>query len=86
MDKLQFLVLIKIKPRICVLFIFCLTWMVNANSLKQNIKEICSFSCLGWMNRRSGDFVYRKMAAKNILKNVSLSTTELLSISSTVRP
>ena len=36
---------IKIKPRICVLFILCLTWTVNANSLKQNIvviKEICS--------------------------------------------
>ena len=28
---------IKIKPRICVLFILCLTWTVNANSLKQNI-------------------------------------------------
>ena len=37
---------IKIKPRICVLFILCLTWTVNANSLKQNIvviKEICSW-------------------------------------------
>jgi len=37
---------IKIKPRICILFILCLTWMVNANSLKQNIiviKEICSW-------------------------------------------
>jgi len=38
------------------LFILCLTWTVNANSLKQNIiviKEICSFSChLSWMNRR----------------------------------
>ena len=37
---------IQIKPRICVLFILCLTWMVNANSLKQNIiliKEICSW-------------------------------------------
>jgi len=36
---------IKIKPRICVLFILCLTWTVNANSLKQNItviQEICS--------------------------------------------
>ena len=36
---------IKIKPRICLLFILCLTWTVNANSLKQNItviKEICS--------------------------------------------
>ena len=36
---------IKIKPRICVQFILCLTWAVNANSLKQNIiviKEICS--------------------------------------------
>ena len=27
---------IKIKPRICVLFILCLTWTMNANSLKQN--------------------------------------------------
>ena len=48
---------IKLKPRICVLFLFlCLTWTVNANSLKQNIiviKEICFLSChLGWMNRR----------------------------------
>ena len=37
---------IKIKPRICILFILCLTWTVNANSLKQNIivyKEICSW-------------------------------------------
>ena len=37
---------IKIKPRICVLFILCLTWTVNANSLKQNIiviQEICSW-------------------------------------------
>jgi len=37
---------IKIKPRICVLFIFRLTWTVNANSLKQNIiviKETCSW-------------------------------------------
>ena len=39
---------IKIKPRICVglLFILCLTWTVNADSLKQNIiaiKEICSW-------------------------------------------
>ena len=36
---------IKIKPRICILFILCLTWRVNSNSLKQNIiviKEICS--------------------------------------------
>ena len=36
---------IKIKARICILFILCLTWMVNANSLKQNvivIKEIRS--------------------------------------------
>ena len=36
---------IKIKPKICILFILCLTWTVNANSLKQNIiviKEICS--------------------------------------------
>jgi len=36
------------KPRICVpvLFILCLTWTGNANSLKQNIivlKEICSW-------------------------------------------
>jgi len=28
---------IKIKPRICVPFILCLTSTVNANSLKQNI-------------------------------------------------
>jgi len=37
---------IKIKPRICILFISCLTWTVNANSLKQNIiviKQICSW-------------------------------------------
>ena len=37
---------IKIKPRICILFILCLTWTMNANSLKQNIiviKEICSW-------------------------------------------
>ena len=37
---------IKIKPRICVLFILCLAWTVNANSLKQNIiviKEIYSW-------------------------------------------
>ena len=39
---------IKIKRRICILgplFILCLTWTVNANSLKQNvivIKQICS--------------------------------------------
>jgi len=36
---------IKIKPRTCVLFLFCFTWTVNANSLKQNsivIKQICS--------------------------------------------
>jgi len=36
---------IKIKSRTCILFILCLTWMVNANSLKQNnivLKEICS--------------------------------------------
>ena len=36
---------IKLKTRICILFILCLTWTVNANSLKQNIvvvKEICS--------------------------------------------
>jgi len=31
---------IKIKPRICVLFILCLTWTVDANSLKQNILVI----------------------------------------------
>ena len=37
---------IKIKPRICVLFIMCLTWTVNANLLKRNIIVI------GWMNRR----------------------------------
>jgi len=50
---------IKIKPRICVLFILCSTWTVNENSLKQNIiviKEIGAYvllSChLGWMNRR----------------------------------
>ena len=30
---------IKIKPRICVLFVLCSTWTVNANSLKQNIKN-----------------------------------------------
>jgi len=45
------------KPKICILFISCLAWTVNANSLKQNtivIKEICRlFSYhLGWMNRR----------------------------------
>jgi len=37
---------IKITPRIWVLFNLCLTWTVNANSLKQNIivsKEICSW-------------------------------------------
>ena len=37
---------IKIKPRICVLFILRLTWTVNANSLKQNIivtKQMCSW-------------------------------------------
>ena len=36
----------QVQPRICVLFILCLTWTVNANSLKQNIiviKEICSW-------------------------------------------
>jgi len=35
-----------IKTRICVLFIVCLTWTMNENSLKQNIiviKEICSW-------------------------------------------
>ena len=55
---------IKTKPRICILFILCLTWTVNANSLKRNIiviKEICFSYHVGWMNRRS--FVYRKMAA-----------------------
>ena len=37
---------IKIKPRICILFILCSTWTVNANSLKQNIiviKQISSW-------------------------------------------
>jgi len=29
--------LIKIKPKICVLYILCSTWAVNANSLNQNI-------------------------------------------------
>ena len=28
---------IETKPRICIVFILCLTWTVNANSLKQNI-------------------------------------------------
>jgi len=41
---------------LCVLFILCLTWTVNANSLKRNIiviKKYFLFSChLGWMNRR----------------------------------
>ena len=39
-----------IKPRICVLFILCLTWTMNANSLKQNfivIKEICATTLVG---------------------------------------
>ena len=40
----------------CERVILCLTWTVNANSLKQNIiviKEVCSsYSChLGWMNK-----------------------------------
>ena len=37
---------IKIKPRICILFILCVTWTVNANSSQQNIiviKEIIMF-------------------------------------------
>jgi len=37
---------IKIKPRICILFILCVTWTVNANSSEQNIiviKEIIMF-------------------------------------------
>jgi len=36
----------QVQPRICVLFILCLTWTVNAKLLKQNItviKEICSW-------------------------------------------
>jgi len=36
---------IKTKPRIYIVFILCLTWTVNANSLKQDIiviKQICS--------------------------------------------
>ena len=44
---------IKIKPRIRVLFILCLTWTVNANSLKQNmivIKEICSSYLPPWLD------------------------------------
>jgi len=42
---------------LCTISFLCLTWMVNANALKQNIKvikEICS-SLVGsrdWMNRR----------------------------------
>ena len=44
-----------IKPRICVLFILCLTWTMNAKTLKQNIIVI-----------KGGDLVYRKVAAKNI--------------------
>ena len=40
---------IKMKPRIYVLGYFCLTWTVNANSLKTKqcivIKEICSVGC-----------------------------------------
>ena len=37
-----------------ILFILCLTWTVNANSLKQNIiVKYVLLSChLGWMNRR----------------------------------
>jgi len=37
---------IEIKPKSCILFILCLNWTVNANSLKQNIiviKEIMFF-------------------------------------------
>jgi len=44
---------IKIKPRICALFIFCQTWTVNANSLKQNIiviKEMCSSQLPPWLD------------------------------------
>jgi len=26
-----------VKPKICVLFVLCLTWSMNANLLKQNI-------------------------------------------------
>jgi len=42
------------KPRICILFILCLAWTVNANSLKQNVIVIREIgSChIGWMNRR----------------------------------
>jgi len=37
-----------------ILFILCLTWTVNANSLKQNIiVKYVLLSChLGWINRR----------------------------------
>ena len=36
---------IKIKPRLCILFILCLTWAVNANSVKQNIIVIKELIC-----------------------------------------
>jgi len=47
---------IKTKPRICILFILCLTWTVNASSLKQNIIVLKKYVLLsyhfGLMNRR----------------------------------
>ena len=75
---------IKIKRRICILFILCLTWTVNANSLKQNIViKYVLLSChLGLMNRRRFclqqggsqehicEFHKSKMAEAAILKTV----------------
>ena len=60
---------IKIKPKMCILFIVCLTWTMNANSLKQNVIVIetnmffLAATLVGWI---VGDFVYRKVAAENI--------------------
>ena len=54
---------------LCTISFLCLTWTVNANSFEHNIiviKEIMFFlavTLVGWIG---GDFVYRKVAAKNI--------------------
>jgi len=74
---------IKIKPRICILFILCLTWTVNSNSLKQNIiviKEMffLAATLVGWIE---GDFVCRKVAAKNISGRNRSSGVLIMSLS-----
>jgi len=70
---------IKIKPRICVLFILRLTWTVNANLLKQNIvviKEICSWLPLFCKQVKISSYSSRQTGSQ---EHTSLMTNVLFS-------